>query len=127
MFSYGVTPRVLALSTLFHFLYSLQILFCLHPSFLFASNVFCLHPIIFVCILSFMFASNLFCLHRDRFSFFDCIPSFLFASHLFCLYPIFFVCSNPFFIVLTLVGHRTYSVEPKPFEIDNPRHHYQIA
>ena len=49
----------LVLSTLFHFLFSLQIFFCLHPIF--------------------------FCLHRDRFWCFVCIRSFLFASYLFCL------------------------------------------
>ena len=86
------------------FLFSWQILFCLHPiffvcimtgfgflfesdlfvcilSFLFVSYLFCLHPIFFVCILSFLFASYLFRLHPI---FFVCIWSFLFASYLFC-------------------------------------------
>ena len=58
--------------------------------FLFASDLFCLHPVFFV-----------------RIIFFVCILSFLFASDLFCLHPVFFVCSKPFFIALTLVGHRT--------------------
>ena len=117
---YSSLVSALALSTLFHFLFSLQILFCLHPSFLFASylfvcivtgfgflfasDLFCLHPIFFVCIVTgfgFLIASDLFCLHPI---FFVCILSFLFASYLFCLHPIFFVCSKPFFIVLTLVG-----------------------
>ena len=51
----------------------------------------------FTCILSFLFASwqvLVFCLHSD----------------LCCLHPIFFVCSKPFFIALTLVGHRTGQV-----------------
>ena len=40
-------------------------LFCLHPIFLFASDLFCLHPIFFVCILSFLFAANHFyCIDR---------------------------------------------------------------
>ena len=59
----------LALSTLFHFLFSLQILFCLHPiffvyivtgfGFLFASDLFCLHPIFFVRSKSFFIALTL--------------------------------------------------------------------
>ena len=83
-------------------------LFCLHPiffvcilsflfalSFLFVSDLFCLHPIFFVCILSFLFASYLFCLHPI---FFVCILSFLFASYLFCLQQTIFYC-------IDLVGH----------------------
>ena len=99
--------------------------------FLFASCLFCLHPIFFVCTiffvcilsiaLSFLFASYLFvcifCLHPIFFVciiFSVCILSFLFASDLFCLHPIFFVCSKPFFIALTLVGH---VFESKPLSL----------
>ena len=85
--------------------------------FLFASDVFCLHPIFFR-------------LHRDRFWFFVCILSFLFASDLFlfasdlfCLHPIFFVCSKPFFIALTLVGHRTGPKrQPRKLEMQISHH-----
>ena len=58
--------------------------------FLFASDLFCLHPIFFVCILSVLFASCRFCLHL-----------------------IFFVCSKPFFIALTLVGHCRIPPSPR--------------
>ena len=76
--------------------------------FLFPSDPFCLHPvffaciIFFVCILSFLFAlSFMFALS------FLLALSFLVVSDLFCLHPIFFVCRKPFFIALTLVGHRS--------------------
>ena len=80
----------------------------MHPIFFVCIRSFCLHRgrfWFFACIRSFLFASDLFCLHPI---FFVSILSFLFASYLFCLHPIFFVCSKPFFIALTLVGHRTF-------------------
>ena len=69
----------LALSTLFHFLFSLQILFCLHPiffvyivtdfGFLFASDLFCLHPIFLVCSKPFFITLTLVGPVRDKFIF----------------------------------------------------------
>ena len=77
--------------------------------FLFASDPFCLHPVFFVCIIFFSLRPIFFVciiLFVSILSFLFAL-SFLFVSDLFCLHPIIFVCSKPFFIALTLVGHRS--------------------